>query len=220
MMMRAIVLAGAVAGLTGAACGGPPPCNTPTVYPATGSGVVMSGELATGADDQRVVISSDRRFLEYTFTRNGATTTARYALSEMSPDPALYFVTMRRPSTQADCAALAGRGPVIDAIEVNRGGTVISDARAGFSPASCGQTLDDKGPAELNGPPDGIGLALAGNELEWTVAPRITLVSGDEVTVTVLDDSGEPFEVYASHSVTSYDVKLGTLTGTGSVTMP
>ena len=51
------------------------------------------------------------------------------------------------------------------------------------------------------------------------VAPRITLVSGDEVTVTVLDDSGEPFEVYASHSVTSY-VKLGTLTGTGSVTMP
>ena len=55
--------------------------------------------------------------------------------------------------------------------------------------ASCGQTVNDKGPVELNGPPDGIGLALAGNELEWTVAPRITLVSGDEVTVTVLDDS-------------------------------
>jgi len=27
-------------------------------------------------------------------------------------------------------------------------------------------------------------------------------------------------QVYASHSLTSYDVKLGTLTGTGSVTMP
>jgi hypothetical protein len=220
MMMRAIALAVVVVGLAGAACGGPPPCDTPRVYPATGSGVVISGQLATGAQDQRVVISPDRRFLEYTFTRNGTTTTARYALSEVSPEPALYFVTIRRPSNQADCAALAGRGPVIDAIEVNRGGSVISDARAGFSAASCGQPLNDKGPVELDGPPDGIGLALGGNEVEWTVAPRITLVSGDEITVTVLDDSGEPFEVYASHSLTSYGVKLGTLTGTGSVTMP
>jgi hypothetical protein len=220
MMMRAIALAVVVVGLAGAACGGPPPCDTPRVYPATGSGVVISGQLATGAQDQRVVISPDRRFLEYTFTRNGTTTTARYALSDVSPEPALYFVTIRRPSNQADCAALAGRGPVIDAIEMNRGGSVISDARAGFSAASCGQPLNDKGPVELDGPPDGIGLALGGNEVEWTVAPRITLVSGDEITVTVLDDSGEPFEVYASHSLTSYGVKLGTLTGTGSVTMP
>ena len=218
MMMRAIVLAVVVASLAGAACGGPPPCNTPRVYPATGSGVVISGEVH-GALDQRVVISPDRRFLD---TRSRATERRQRRATrcrDVAGTRAL-FRDHRRPSTQADCAALAGRGPVIDAIEVSRGGTVISDARAGFSAASCGQPLNDKGPVGLNGPPDGIGLALAGNELEWTVAPRITLVSGDEVTVTVLDDSGEPFEVYASHSVTSYDVKLGTLTGSGSVTMP
>ena len=92
MMMRAMVLAVVVAGLAGAACG-PRPATRPGSYPATGSGAVISGELATGAQDQRVVISPDRRFLEYTFTRNGTTTTARYALSEMSPEPALYFVT-------------------------------------------------------------------------------------------------------------------------------
>jgi hypothetical protein len=45
-------------------------------------------------------------------------------------------------------------------------------------------------------------------------------VSGDEVVVTVVDDAGAPFEVYASHQQTSYDVKLGALTGSGSVRVP
>ena len=149
MMMRAMVLAVVVAGLAGAACG-PRPATRPGSIPPPAAASSSRASLATGAQEQRVVISPDRRFLEYTFTRNGTTTTARYALSEMPPEPALYFVTIRRPSTQADCAALAGRGPVIDAIEVKRGGTVISDARAGFSAASCGQPLNDKGPVGLN----------------------------------------------------------------------
>jgi hypothetical protein len=59
----------------------------PKTYPATGSGAVTSGDLATDALDQKIVVSADRQFLEYTFTRNGMTMTARYALSE-APGPA------------------------------------------------------------------------------------------------------------------------------------
>jgi len=67
---------------------------------------------------------------------------------------------------------------------------------------------------------DGLGVALGDSELGWVVGTRIALVSGDEVVVTVVDDADEPFEVYASYQQTSYDVKLGTLTGSGSVRVP
>ena len=49
---------------------------------------------------------------------------------------------------------------------------------------------------------------------------RLVLESGDTVTVTVLDGAGESFDVYASHQQTGFDMKLGTLTGTSTVTVP
>ena len=85
---------------------------------------------------------------------------------------------------------------------------------------NCGQTVTAKAPEELNGPPDGLGLALAGDALGWAVGERLVLVSGDTVTVTVLDGAGESFDVYAAWQQTSFDVKLGTLAGTGTVTVP
>jgi hypothetical protein len=199
----------------------PPPCGEiPKLFPATGSGVTVTGALLPDAQAQSIVVSPDRRFLEYTFTRNGTVTTARYALSETPPTRALYFVTVRRPLPLAECAALVGRGPVIDSVEVKRGGAVISNARSYFSSARCGQVLTNKAASELNGSPDGVGVALGDSELGWVVGTRIALLSGDEVVVTVLDGAGEPFEVYASHEEPSYDLKLGTLTGTGSVRVP
>jgi hypothetical protein len=200
---------------------GPGSCgDAPKSYPAIGSGTVSSGDLATDAVDQRIVVSPDRQFLEYTFKRNGTTMTARYALSETPRSLALTFVTIGRPPPAIACNALAGRGPVIDSIEVKRGGVVISDPRAFFASGRCGDALTAKATDDLNGPPDGNGVALAGGGLGWAVGERIALVSGDEVTVTVLDGSGEPFEVFASWQETSYDVSLGRLTGTGTLIVP
>lgn len=199
----------------------PPPCGeVPKLFPATGSGVTVSGALLPDAQAQSILVSPDRRFLEYTFTRNGTVTTARYALSETPPIRALYFVTVRRPLPLAECATLVGRGPVIDSVEVKRGGELISSARSYFSSARCGQGLTNKAASELNGSSDGLGVALGDSELGWVVGTRLVLLSGDEVVVTVLDGAGEPFEVYASHEQTGYDLKLGTLTGTGSFRVP
>jgi hypothetical protein len=193
---------------------------TPKIYPATGNGAAVSGALTPGAQDQRITVSADRRSLVYTFTRDGAHMTARYALTEASRPRALYFVVIGRPPPAIACADLAGRGPVIDSVEVRRGGAVISDARSFFASGRCGESLTAKASEAFNGAPDGSGLALGGADLGWAVGTRIALVSGDEVTVTVLDASGEPFEVYATGQQTSYDVKLGTLTGTGTLTVP
>jgi hypothetical protein len=200
---------------------GPRPCGeTPKIYPATGSGAAVSGALVPGAQDQTITVSADRRSLVYTFTRDGAHMTARYALTEAPVPRALYFVAIVRPPPAIACTALTGRGPVIDAVEVRRGGAVISDARSFFASGRCGESLTSKASEALDGPPDGNGLALGGSDLGWAVGPRIALVSGDEVTVTVLDASAEPFEVYATGQQTSYDMKLGTLTGTGTLTVP
>jgi len=196
------------------ACG-----DAPKLYPATGGGAVVSGALAPGALDQRIVVSPDRKFIEYTFSRNGATVTARYALAETPREPSSHFVTIRRTPPHGDCAAQAGRGPVIDSVEVRRGGVLVSDARS-FYASNCGQTLTAKAPEELNGPPDGVGLALAGDELGWAMGERLVLESGDTVTVTVLDGAGESFDVYGAGQQTSFDIKLGTLTGTGTITVP
>jgi hypothetical protein len=217
---RILLVSALAAAISPVACEDRVSCDVPKVYPATGSGMAVSGELAAGALDQKVVVSPDRKFLDYTFTRNGTTMTARYALSETPHPPSRYFVTIRRTPPHGDCAAQAGRGPVIDAVEVRRGGAVISDARSFYASASCGQVLTNKAPGALNGPPDGVGLALAGDALGWALGERVVLESGDTVTVTVLDDAGESFDVYATGSQTGFDVKLGTLTGTGTVTVP
>jgi len=127
---------------------------------------------------------------------------------------------VRRPPPLGACSALVGRGPAIDSVEVKRGGAVIGSGRAFFSSARCGHDLTAKAGGELDGPPDGLATALGDSELGWTVGTRLALVSGDEVVVTVVDGAGEPFEVYASHQQTSYDVKLGTLTATGSLAVP
>jgi hypothetical protein len=63
-------------------------------------------------------------------------------------------------------------------------------------------------------------LALSGDALGWAMGERLVLESGDTVTVTVLDGAGESFDVYASHQQTGFDMKLGTLTGTSTVTVP
>ena len=49
---------------------------------------------------------------------------------------------------------------------------------------------------------------------------RITLQPGDDVVVTVLDSSGETFEVLAAQQYGGADVPLGTLTASGSVRIP
>jgi hypothetical protein len=220
-MLRAFLLAS----IALAACTDEPlrSCsNTPRLFPATGSGPVASGILATGAQDQRIVVSSDRQFLEYTFTRDGKTITARYALSETPPTLALKFVLVKRPPPLATCAALDQRGPVIDAVEVRRGGTLVSvGTSAYYTSARCEtQEVSAKAPTLLDGAADGVGAPLSDNDLGWAMAQRFELLSGDEVTVTVLDGSGGPFEVYAGREQTSFDLKLGTLTGTGTFTVP
>jgi hypothetical protein len=209
--------------LTLAGCNSaPPPCPEPEkVYPATGAGAVLrgSGELVSRAEDQRIAISADRQFLEYTFTRDGTTFTARYALSETRPARARKYVLVRRSNGPAPCGGTA-LGPVIDSIEVKRGGAVISTGRSFFASNRCGEGLTNKASPQLNGPPDGQGTALAGSDLGWALDDRTTLVSGDQVVVTVLDASREAFDVYAGGDQASFDVKLGTLTATGTVVVP
>lgn len=220
MIMRFV--AAAVVAIASASCTEEPPAcpAAPQVFPATGSGVTVAGALLPDAQAQRIVVSPDRRFLEYTFTRNGTVATARYALAQTPAPPALYFVTLRRPPPLVECSLLVGRGPVIDSLQVKRGGALIGSARSYHSSARCGHGLTDKAASELNGAPDGVGVALGDSELGWVPGPRITLQSGDEIVVTILDDGGEPFEIYGSREQTGHDVKLGTLTGTGSVRVP
>jgi hypothetical protein len=77
-------LALAACGPDGGSCG-----DAPTLLASAGSTSLANGDLISGATDQRVTISTDRRFLNYTFTRNGVTMTARYALAAPpATDPA------------------------------------------------------------------------------------------------------------------------------------
>lgn len=58
---------------------------------------------------------------------------------------------------------------------------VIDSGRSSyFSSARCGQGLTDKAASELNGSPDGLGVALGDSELGWVVGTRLALVSDDE----------------------------------------
>ena len=204
-----------------ASCNEPPPCDVPKLEVATGSGDFHIAELTAGAQQQRISIAADRTRLEYTFVRDGVSYTAVYALGEMPPPPALRYVSIRRPPPLATCADLASRGPTIDAIEIRRAGVVIATGGVpNFASDRCPRP-DDKGPPSLAGPPDGQGVALAGNELAWPLSgDRMTLRPGDEVTVTVLDGSNEPYQVFAGPQPLVQQLQLGTLTGSGTVTVP
>ena len=204
-----------------AGCGGPPPCNVPKVEVATGSGEFHVAELTAGAQQQRIAISADRTRFEYTFVRDGVSYTAVYALGEAPPPPALRWVSIRRPPPLATCADLGNRGPTIDAIEIRRGGVVVATGNVPRFASDRWPRVDDKGPPSLAGPPDGQGVALAGNELAWLLTgDRMTLRPGDEVVVTVLDGSNEPYQVFAGPEPLVQQLQLGTLTGSGTVTVP
>jgi len=109
----------------------------------------------------------------------------------------------------------------IDAIEIRRAGRLIAVGGVPrFASDRCPRP-DDKGPPSLAGPSDGQGVALAGNELAWPLdGKRMALRPGDEVVVSVLDASSEPFQVFAGPEPLVQQVQLGTLTGSGTVTVP
>ena len=180
------------------ACGNqPPPCPpVPEILPSAGNGAAQSGLLVPEADQQFLTIPAARDYVEYRFKRGGISYTARYALSRDPPPPVLRFVFLRRPRPLPECASLTGRGPIIDAIEIRRSGSVVSSGENAYeSLARCpGQGLTDKAPTALNGPPDGDGASLGDAEYGWRLAGKVTLEPNDEVTVTVLDAGAESFE--------------------------
>jgi hypothetical protein len=180
------------------------------------------GSLVSQASEEQLTISSDRTFAEYRFVRDGRTYTARYALSPNPPPVVLPFVFVQRPRPLPACDTLAGRGPIIDAIQLRRNGAVVSSGEQAYlSLARCpGQGLTNKAADELNGPPDGIGAALADAEYGWRWDEKATLQSGDDIIVTVLDSSDQPFEVWAGSDETQPTISVGTLSGSGSVHVP
>ena len=197
-------------------------CDDVVYEVATGGGDVTSGGLTSGAQQQHVTISPDRSRMEYTFVRDGVSYTAVYALNEAPPPPAIRYVSIRRPPPLAACTALEARGPSIDAIEVRRRGVVISTGVGPFiSSARCTTgMLTDKASPNLGGGPDGVGVALGGNEYGWSLGEHVALRAGDEIVVTVLDGANEQFQVFAGSEPVTQQMELGTLTGSGSVTVP
>lgn len=129
------------------------------------------------------------------------------------------FVSIRRPPPLAACAQLDGRGPIIDAIQIRRGGVVISEGVSPYlSSARCTTDgLTSRAPPCLGGPPDGVGVGLGGNELGWSLAEGEALREGDEVVVTVVGGANEPYQVFAGADRIDHRLELGTLAGSGSV---
>jgi hypothetical protein len=79
-----------------------------------------------------------------------------------------------------------------------------------------------KGPAALNGSPDGQGVSLSTNVLSWSLPWGNALIPGDEISITVLGTSADPYVV---HAIADADeiyplIELGKLTGSGTVTVP
>jgi hypothetical protein len=143
------------------------------------------------------------------------------AAAPAAPRP-LRYVSVRRPPPLAACAELTDRAPAIDAIQIRRDGALISGGVDPYvSSARC--TADGvtatASPA-LAGAPDSVAVALGGHEYAWTLAAGVTLRSGDEIVVTVLDGTNEPFQVFAGSDPINHELQLGTLTGTGSVRVP
>jgi hypothetical protein len=54
----------------------------------------------------------------------------------------------------------------------------------------------------------------------WRLAGKVTMESGDEVRVTVLDSPSEAFDVFAGTQEWQGTLKLGTLQGSGTLRMP
>lgn len=206
------------------ACGdAPSPCPAaPEILPSAGSGAAQTGLLVPQADEQLLTISAARDYAEYRFKRGGVSYTARYALSRDPPASVLQFVFVRRSRPLPECASLSGRGPIIDAIEVQRDGRIVSSGENAFeAQARCpGQGLTNKAPAALNGPPDGNGASLGDAEYGWRLARKVTLQPNDEVIVTVLDAGAESFEVFAGTGQTQQTLELGMLAGSGTVRVP
>jgi hypothetical protein len=218
------MLATVAVGMLSACDDGLPQCgNVEKIQLATGTGAVENGALATGATDQSVAISADRQRLEYTFTLDGKRYTAVYALSETQPPPMLRAVSIRRATASLDCATLKNLGPVVDGIEIHRHGRRLANVVSTLIPGPCsGMMSPEKGPAALNGPPDGQGVSLSSNSFSWSLPWGNALLPGDEISITVLGTSTDPYVVHAIADAddTVPGVELGTLTGSGTVTVP
>jgi hypothetical protein len=209
-------------GVLAACCSSPPPCPPiPELWPAAGTGTPSMGMLVPLAEEQSLTIAPTHDYAEYRFKRAGISYTARYALGREPPPYALPFVFVQRPQPLPPCAALAGHGPTIDAIDIRRGGSVVSTGQdSSASRGDCpGQGLTK--PSPLDGPPDGQGASLAdAAHFSWRLAGKLTLQTGDQVTVTVLDSAAEPFEVFAGSQQAQATLKLGALSGSGTVLVP
>jgi hypothetical protein len=151
----------------------------------------------------------------------GAPRAAVDLATAMAQQP-LRFVSIRRPPPLAACAQLEARGPIIDAIQIRRGGVVISEGVGPYlSSARCtADGLTGRAPSCLGGPPDGVGVRLGGNELGWSVAEGEALREGDEVVVTVIGGMNEPYQVFAGADRIDHRHELGTLTGSATVPVP
>ena len=141
---------------------------------------------------------------------------------ETPPPYAIRYVSIRRPPPLAACTNIAARGPSIDAIEVRRRGVVISTGVAPFLSATQCMTgvPTDKASPSLGGAPDGVGVALGGNEYAWALGEHVSLQAGDEIVVTVVGGTNEPFQVFSGADQLVHPMELGTLAGTGTVTVP
>jgi hypothetical protein len=196
----------------------------PTVelLPAAGSGALQSGKLVAHAEDQSITISPGRDYMDYRFKLDGVSYVARYALNRDPPPAGYAFVFIRRPPPIRDCGTIAEDGPVIDSIQVKRANSTIAYGKAFQASNRCtGQTLGASVPS-LDDAPDGRGVPLGDSVYGWQLTYAVLLEPEDQILVTVLDSSGAEFEVlagweqYQSTLLTS----LGTLHGTGAVTMP
>ena len=114
------------------------PSETPSS--ATSAGVTFGGAVtgASGAPEARPRMRSRGRESSAVVATIGAPWdgviyTARYQLQEGDPPAALSFVSVRRPLPLQDCAALMGRGPVIDGIECDGAASWSQSAKAGIS---------------------------------------------------------------------------------------
>jgi hypothetical protein len=198
--------------------------NLPDCLPATGTAALRSGALIRIAEEQSITISPARDYLDYRFKLDGVSYVARYALSEEPPPIAYTYVFVRRSAPVPACGTMAGQGPIIDAIEVRRAGRTVAYGKVLDPSSRCaGQSPVDKAvTATLGGAPDGVGAPLGDADYGWQLTNKVTLRSRDEVVVTVLDTLGAAFDVLVGTDsyIENAKVSLGTLQGTGTLTMP
>jgi hypothetical protein len=203
-------------------CGAPGPCPEPTrIGPPVGtSAAPPPTSLVPGATEETLTVDENRSSVEYRFKLDGVVHAARYVLTTDPPPPAMRFVSVQRPP--GVCSEPLGRGTVIDAIEVRRGGQIIAHGEgAAFTAPGC-QTAEPaagKPGPEWNGPADGQGGPLDDASVTWRLSGKTSLQAGDELVVTVLDAADRRFEVVTGYQAGRSHV-LGTLRATGSVRVP